>query len=494
MIFFLLTGDVVRLSEVVVSAQRDSIVLTGDSVNSTDLRQSMLLQPSSMLRELGNRYVLSIRGLEDRHNTLYLEGVVLDNPVWGYAFANLVYPALLSQFSIHPSDYSASLFLRRGGFVSLEAGTYGRLGLAYSSGVWGWGFLSDDNAYPYEDPFGRRYIRRNNYERIFNAFYRGGDLFLFAYGGSMGMPLRGYGGEGDDREYQGGLLFRKKALSGAFYYYRYNGETPVLSYRVSHSPGGLEGWGRRGRIYGTVGRSFSGWEVLGGVSVSFDGSFLPLYRLHGVRERGVFYWELLIRNRLPNLSELYFEGPLARGNPDLIPEHFISLESGINGSAEGWWVKGDLFLTGVVLPIFWEPSDSVWMPRNGDYLMLGGLEFLARSRYLGFSFSWVLNRLNGSMILPYRPQVICSFYFRIPLESFEIRMDGTYYGSRPTYFSPSSRHLPPALFVNMHLAFHLDYGTLFVHLSNLMNKNWELISGYPTEPFSVSVVFRREWR
>ncbi|GEM_PF-1289167 len=497
MIFVLLADGVIRLDEVVVSAQRDSVVIVADSVHSTDLRQSLLLQPSSMLRELGNRYVFSVRGLEDRQNTLYLEGVNLDNPVWGYSPTNVIYPALVSTFAIHPSDYSASLRLRDNPFLSVEAGTYGRGGVAFSKGSWGLGFLSDDNAYPYTDPFGRLYVRKNNYERVFNAFYRGDEVFFFTYAAGMGMPMRGYGEEGDDREVYGGVLIRAGRLRGSVQYYRYNEEVPALSYRLNYSGNpllGMEGWGRRGRIHGAMEGDVLGWDALAGLSVSFDVSFLPLYRFQKVWGSGIPYVEVVIKDRLPSLSELYFEGPLATGNPDLSPEHFATIEAGFNGNLDEWWIKGDLFLTGVISPIFWTPTDSIWMPDNGDYLVLGGVELMGRSRYLGFSFSWIRNRLNGNMVLPYRPQVIYSFYFRIPLDAMEIRMDGTYYGSRPTYFSPSSQQLPPILLFNMHLLFNLDYGTFFVHLNNLLNRNWEFISGYPTEPFSVVVGFRREWR
>lgn len=488
----LIAGQFIRLSEVVVVEERDSIARIRDSVESPDLRNVLYLQPSSMFRELGNRFVFSIRGLEDKQNTLMLEGISLNNPVWGYIPSSILIPDLLSDIAIYPDDYSANVGLSRGAGFSMQAGMYGRGGFSFHGNNYGVAYVYDENRYPYCDPFGRCYTRENNFAKTFNGFIRGNRGFLFAFDSRLGMPMRGYGAEGNDREEYSGAVFRWGRLEGMTQMYRYNDEKPLISGRIDYGIGSFnldwEGWDGHHRVGAHFHIHRKNLDIIAGFLYGNSGNLYPRYRFSLVAGKN-FYVSVNLKDRIPSFSELYFDGAMAKGNPDLSPEYFNTLQAGWNGGLGPFWVRGDVFSSIIVHPIFWKPGYQYWRPENGKYLLLYGLELLMRSDYMGFTFSLVKNRLDGNSVLPYRPEVVSSVFFVMPFGEFNWRVEGMYYGERPVYFSPESGKLPPILMLNMAMEMPFWRGRLQFYLNNLLNRNWEFISGYPTEPFSVVVRF-----
>lgn len=68
--------------------------------------------------------------------------------------------------------------------------------------------------------------------------------------------------------------------------------------------------------------------------------------------------------RLPTFTDLYYEGPQNRGNPDLRPEKAITIETGVRFSGEGFRADAALFFRKGNETIDWIWTDSTWQTRN----------------------------------------------------------------------------------------------------------------------------------
>ena len=77
-----------------------------DSLNKfSDFREVFRKNSSIIFRELSNRIVISIRGLEDKQNEIYLNNVKLNNSIWGFFYANVLPLNLISYSRVTFNDY-----------------------------------------------------------------------------------------------------------------------------------------------------------------------------------------------------------------------------------------------------------------------------------------------------------------------------------------------------------------------------------------------------
>lgn len=68
--------------------------------------------------------------------------------------------------------------------------------------------------------------------------------------------------------------------------------------------------------------------------------------------------------RLPTFTDLYYEGPQNRGNPDLRPEKAVSFESGARLSGKGYKADAAVYFRKGNETIDWIWADSTWQTRN----------------------------------------------------------------------------------------------------------------------------------
>lgn len=83
-----------------------------------------------------------------------------------------------------------------------------------------------------------------------------------------------------------------------------------------------------------------------------------------LRERLTVFASVNRSMRLPTYTDLYYEGPQNRGNPDLLPEKAVTYEAGLKYNAG--WLRSDLalFYRKGVETIDWIWTDSIWRTSN----------------------------------------------------------------------------------------------------------------------------------
>ncbi|MDF1570706.1 MAG: TonB-dependent receptor [Bacteroidales bacterium] len=95
--------------------------------------------------------------------------------------------------------------------------------------------------------------------------------------------------------------------------------------------------------------------------------------------------------RLPTFTDLYYEGPQNRGNPDLRPETAITLETGTRISGRGYRADAAIFFRKGNASIDWIWTDSVWQTRNLTELNTygGEMNFWLLPGQIGAAPGWV---------------------------------------------------------------------------------------------------------
>ncbi len=472
--------DSLLLKEVVVEAKRDSILL--ENVHLTkDMRNSLRRFSSSMFRELGNRFVFSIRGLEDKQNQGYLEGINMNHPVWGYIPTNAIVEHLVEEVRIAPNAYSYELYLSEKRVLGFQVGSFGRKGIFVNTNIeksWiGMEVQKDENTYPYKDRFGRLYVRRNNHLYRNTFYFKSGSTFLLAYSSDIGMPRRGYGSEGSDKESYQGIMLSVRSFKLHAFRYRYNLYPYMYALWTSLSVGSFLSELELHREYFKL--SF----MRNGLGLAFmKGRILPRYELRMYRTKQGFFMEMVFKNRLPNFSELYYRSSFAEGNPSLESEYLNTINLGYMNSK----MKLGVFYTLMINPILWLPDKDVWKAQNRRYLILYGVEGNLDLEHVSIGFAYVRNSLDGKMVLPYRPNFIANASFKFKSVFLENELEIAYYHERPSYYNEDSYRMEPILLINYWISYEGSF-FLRIGLKNLLNESWEFIEGYPTEPFSLDV-------
>ncbi|MEO0202540.1 MAG: hypothetical protein ABIL37_02305 [candidate division WOR-3 bacterium] len=458
-----------------------------DSVyNFSGFREIYRVKSNIIFRDISNRIVISVRGLEDKQNEIYLNNVKLNNPIWGFFYANALPLNLIGSSFVFLNDYRINLEISRNNEIGFVVGSYGKSSIYFRNKIFGFERTYNENNYKYWDNFNRQYFRKNNFEDIVGGFLNLRDFLIFFYNSKFGMPMRGYGNEGNDFEVFRGIILNYEKISFHYQFYQYNFEKPYETYSFSSNYfeaifSNMESFHYR-YVFKFPIISFDY------ISIIYDEGYLRYdYKFSKLFFIYPFSFEINLKRRLPNFSELYYKSNYALGNKSLSPENFYSFQFNIKNSF-------GLFFSYIQNPILWLPSGIYWQAQNKDYLFLYGIEVNVNNKFFNFSLSYIKNKLSDNMVLPYRPNLSFSITLNYYFSSFlKDQIVITYYSKRPTYYFPSSDYLNPILLVDYYKFFDFKKFFIYIYLKNLLNKSYEFIKGYPMESFSVNLKGGVRW-
>ncbi len=452
----------------------------------SEFREVYRKKSNIIFRELSNRIVVSIRGLEDKQNEIYLNDIKLNNPIWGFFYANALPINLISSSNVILNDYRINLSISKNNEFGTIVGSYGKSTIYFKSNNFGFERTYNKNNYKYYDSFNREYYRENNFENKLGGFFSIKDVNVIFYNSKFGMPLRGYGNEENDFEIYRGLILSYKKIYFNYSFYQYNQEKPYESYDFNvyyfeSIFANMDSFHQRHLLKIPI-RKFGYFSLVYDEGIiRYDYKFSKLFSFYP------FSFEISMKRRLPNFSELYYKSNYAIGNRNLKEENFYSFEINYKNYL-------DVFITYIQNPILWLLDKSYWASQNKDYLMLYGIEFNFENKFLSISISYIKNKLSENMILPYRPNFSASLNLYYHFSNFlKDQLVFIYYSKRPSYYYPSSFYLEPILIVDYYKFFEFKKFFIYFYFKNLLNKSYEFISGYPMETFNLSIKGGVRW-
>lgn len=197
--------------------------------------------------------------------------------------------------------------------------------------------------------------------------------------------------------------------------------------------------------------------------------------------------------RLPTYTDLYYEGPRNRGNPDLRPEKAVTIESGINFKTETIRTDIALFYRNGTETIDWIWRDSVWVTSNLTKLdTYGGettLEYIPGNpgpissllhsirisyAYTGinkssdaFVSNYALDNLRHKAIFNLRLSLPWNIYVDLMVRWQDRNGSFLYYESPDAM--PYERDYEPFWLADLHTGIRLNRFTLFVNVTNIWN-------------------------
>ncbi len=155
-----------------------------------------------------------------------------------------------------------------------------------------------------------------------------------------------------------------------------------------------------------------------------------------VNDRFSFFATANRSMRLPTFTDLYYEGPQNKGNPDLRPEKAVSLESGARLSGKNYSADAAVYFRKGNETIDWIWTDSIWQTRNLTKLnayggevnfryapgkTVAGLQWIEHFR---ISYSYTdLNKASDAYISNYaldnlRHKSLLDLRIRLPLDMY----------------------------------------------------------------------------
>ncbi|MEX0982440.1 MAG: TonB-dependent receptor [Bacteroidales bacterium] len=220
--------------------------------------------------------------------------------------------------------------------------------------------------------------------------------------------------------------------------------------------------------------------------------------------------------RLPTYTDLYYEGPQNRGNPHLLPEKALTLETGLKYDAK--WLRADLalFYRKGVETIDWIWTDSLWQTSNITELDTYGGETslyllpsaLARGfnaiNHLRISYSYAeLSKSSDTHISNYaldnlRHKFIFDLAIQLPLKIYVDgkvtwqERNGSYLHYTSPQATPYETPYDPFWLIDLQAGIKLNRITLFMDLTNLLNTTYREIGSVvmPGRWFIAGIKFR----
>lgn len=208
--------------------------------------------------------------------------------------------------------------------------------------------------------------------------------------------------------------------------------------------------------------------------------------------------------RTPSLNDLYWPADsFAVGNPHLRPERATDIDAGLTWGGEGAYaVSLTAFRNAVDGLIVWEPGVLVpgkWSPRNIGRAITQGIEAEASFRGDGWYCQGALTLLNardrsagapsyGKRLVgrpTYVASVTAGHQWALWRAELVLHRTGTRYES-----GDNAVLLPPFTTVDLHLERDIGQVTMMLHISNLTDRRYETVPGYPVPGRSVALSLR----
>ena len=200
--------------------------------------------------------------------------------------------------------------------------------------------------------------------------------------------------------------------------------------------------------------------------------------------------------RLPTFTELYYEGPLNRGSPHLLPEKAVTAEGGFKYNTHGVQAGAALFYRKGKQVIDWMWSDSTWVTANLDGLDTYGGEcslILSADRWpqapglfsqLHITYSYIaIDKPNDSYISNYALDNLkhkftaglnLSLPYNVYLENKVMWQDrnGSYLHYETPASSPVEKAYDPFWLLDVQAGIRLNQLTVFMNISNALNTTY----------------------
>ncbi len=183
--------------------------------------------------------------------------------------------------------------------------------------------------------------------------------------------------------------------------------------------------------------------------------------------------------RLPTYNDLYWpETPFAVGNPDLKDENLIEYEIGFKKKLRHFSASASRFWRYYRDLIKWSPGvDGKWRPMNLRDVSIYGIDGDLKINFKSFNFiasGEFIDNVESDVNLVYYPDLSWSLTGGFKWVSLNINHIGARY-ERLT----GPKKLPPVTLVNLYLAIPFKSYSFLLEVSNLTDKYYLLLRGYP---------------
>lgn len=208
--------------------------------------------------------------------------------------------------------------------------------------------------------------------------------------------------------------------------------------------------------------------------------------------------------RLPTFTDLFYSGPTNMGNPNLVPEQAISVETGLKTIWNDISWELSLFRRWGTQMIDWvkNPGDELWQSMNHTKINISGLEtFLTYPLYenkgslfskatLNLQYSFIhADKFSGDMVSNYAMDHLrhkfttqLQFYFDdfagLTIRSSWQKREGSYMIYRDNAFA-QTQAFSPYLVIDARMFYRLLKFELFVEGSNLLDAHIVNVANVP---------------
>jgi vitamin B12 transporter len=226
------------------------------------------------------------------------------------------------------------------------------------------------------------------------------------------------------------------------------------------------------------------WNWSGGIDLSYD-----------FDKRLKLFASVNQADRLPTYTDLYYDGPTNRGNPDLLPEHAITYESGLKYRANGLYIHINAFRRDGKNTIDWVRLNDTeeWQPQNITRLTtygvgLTGFYVFDKNRFLNkisISYTWLdITKQRSDYISKYvldylKHKVVFSVQHKIYktlTAGWSIRFEdrnGTYSAYDPILRNYTGEvAYKPYVLLDAKLKYDFKRFSFFTDLDNLLNTEY----------------------
>ena len=200
--------------------------------------------------------------------------------------------------------------------------------------------------------------------------------------------------------------------------------------------------------------------------------------------------------RLPTFTDLYYNGPQNKGNPNLLSETALTFETGAKYKSEGIRIDAALFYRLGKETIDWIWIDNIWQTKNLTDLDTYGAEtsiYLFPSKFnnsiktlewLRISYSYIeLSKLSDGLISNYaldnlRHKFMLDIKLKLPLQTYidakisRQARNGSYLLYETPVSSPVSTSYDPFWLVDINVGIKVGKITFFIDATNLLNTSY----------------------
>ncbi|MEM6336467.1 MAG: TonB-dependent receptor [Bacteroidota bacterium] len=205
--------------------------------------------------------------------------------------------------------------------------------------------------------------------------------------------------------------------------------------------------------------------------------------------------------RVPTFNDQFWRSAGAQGNPNLRPERAWTIDAGFWAGGERGHIEVSAYHSDRRDQIVWAPTGSFWQPENVSRVRARGLEVTAewRSRWmlLGTSYALTDARDRSDEASPvfdtplrYVPRYQVKPYAGIGSGPVRLDVSARFVGARRVT-TDGRQQLDPYAVADAQLRLRQRIGsvagTLSIQFENVLDRQYEVVLGYPMPPRSLRV-------